>query len=64
MVVILLGIAVATTLAHGLYTIFGLGKPGLSDFFDRWVYDGALVVGSFACLLRGILVPATGVPGS
>src|SRR6188472_1089428 len=43
---ILLGVAVAATLAHSLYTVLGLGKPGLSDFFDRWVYDGALVLGS------------------
>jgi diguanylate cyclase (GGDEF)-like protein len=55
-VVVLLGLAVAAAFIHGLYAVFGVGKPGLSGFFDKWVYDGALVAGSIACLLRGILV--------
>ena len=52
----LVGIAVAATFAHALYSIFGVGKPGLSGVFDDWVYHGALIAASLACLLRGLLV--------
>jgi diguanylate cyclase (GGDEF)-like protein len=55
-IAILLGIAAAATCAHALYTVFGLGKPGLADLFDKWVYDGVLVVASIACVMRGVLV--------
>ena len=54
--VILLCAAVGGTIAHALFTVFGVGKPGLSSVFNEWVYDGVLIAGAVACLLRGVLV--------
>ena len=48
--------AAAAALAHGLFTVFGVGKPGLTGFFSEWLYDAVIVGGALACLLRGILV--------
>ena len=55
-VCILLGAAGAGMLAHALYSVGGLGKPGLSGLFDDWVYNGVYMAAAVACLLRGILV--------
>jgi two-component system, cell cycle response regulator len=54
--IVLVGLAVAATLAHATYSVFGVGKPGLSELFDDWVYHGALIAASLACVLRGLLV--------
>jgi two-component system, cell cycle response regulator len=53
---VLLFAALAATMAHGLFTIFGVGKPDLNSFFNEWVYDAAILAGAVTCLLRGILV--------
>jgi len=53
--ILLCGAAVATV-AHGSFTVLGVGKPGLNDIFNEWLYDGVIVAGALACLLRGILV--------
>ena len=53
--ILLCGAALATV-AHGVFTVFGVGKPGLNDIFNEWLYDGVIVAGALACLLRGILV--------
>jgi two-component system, cell cycle response regulator len=54
--ILLCGAALATV-AHGMFTVFGVGKPGLNEVFNEWLYDGVIVAGALACLLRGILVP-------
>ena len=46
----------AGCLAHGLYAVGGVGKPGLSEFFDEWVYTGLVAVATLICLLRAVLV--------
>ncbi len=51
-----LGVGVAGVLVHALYAIGGIGKPSLSRVFNEWVYDGVIVAGAVACLLRGALV--------
>src|SRR5687768_17589649 len=53
--ILLCGAAVATV-AHGMFTVFGVGKPGLNDIFNEWLYDVVIVAAALACLLRGILV--------
>ena len=53
--ILLCGAALATV-AHGMFTVFGVGKPGLNDIFNEWLYDGVIVAAALACLLRGILV--------
>ena len=53
---ILLCAAAAGVLLHGAFTIAGVGKPGLSGFFNDWVYHGVFSLAAAACLLRGILV--------
>ena len=53
---VLLCCAAAATLAHGLFTVLGVGKPGLDRFFNEWLYDAVIFAGALACLLRGILV--------
>jgi len=42
--------------AHGLFTVFGVGKPGLNRIFNEWLYDAVIVAGALVCLLRGILL--------
>ncbi len=49
-------------IAHGLYTTGGVGKPGLSAFFDDWVYHGVFLAAAAACVLRGVLVRAERLP--
>ena len=46
----------AGVLAHAAFTIGGVGKPGLSDVFNTWVYQGVFAAAVLAALLRGIIV--------
>ena len=54
--ILLCGAAVATV-AHGMFTVFGVGKPGLNDIFNEWLYDVVIVAGRAR-------VPAQGHPGA
>jgi diguanylate cyclase (GGDEF)-like protein len=53
---VLLAIAAAGLLAHALYAVGGVGKPGLSEFFDDWVYNGVFGLAAAACVWRAALV--------
>ena len=50
----LLCVALGATIAHALFTVFGVGKPSLNSVFNEWVYDGVLVASALACLLRAV----------
>ena len=54
---VLLSVAAAGLVAHGLFTIAGVGKPGLSSLFNDWVYHSVFALAALACLIRGIHVP-------
>jgi diguanylate cyclase (GGDEF)-like protein len=43
-------------LAYGAHIAFGLGSPGLDDFFQDFVYCGVSVAAGTMCLLRGVAV--------
>jgi two-component system, cell cycle response regulator len=43
-------------LAHAAHAAFGLGSPGLDDFFQDWVYCGVTVGAGTMCVLRGLAV--------
>jgi two-component system, cell cycle response regulator len=43
-------------LAYAVHIAFGLGSPGLDDFFQDWVYNGVSVGAGVLCLLRGVAV--------
>jgi diguanylate cyclase (GGDEF)-like protein len=54
---LLLALACAGVVAHGLHAGLDLGGPGLDDFFTDWVYNGTIALAALACLLRAVLVP-------
>jgi diguanylate cyclase (GGDEF)-like protein len=43
-------------LAYAAHASFGLGSPGLDDFFQDWVYCGVTVGAGTMCVLRGLAV--------
>ena len=43
-------------LAYAAHIAFGLGSPGLDDFFQDWVYNGVSVLAGSMCVLRGVAV--------
>jgi diguanylate cyclase (GGDEF)-like protein len=43
-------------LAYAAHAAFGLGSPGLDDFFQDWVYCGVTVGAGTMCVLRGLAV--------
>lgn len=49
--------ALGATIAHALFTVLGVGKPSLNSVFNEWVYNGVLVAGALACLLRAKIEP-------
>ena len=53
---ILLCAAVAGGIAHGLYSVGGVGKPELSTFFNEWVYSLVFALAALACTVRAVLV--------
>ena len=53
---LLLALACAGVVAHGLHTGLGIGGDRLDDFFADWVYNGSIALAALACLLRAVLV--------
>ncbi|HEX8205669.1 MAG TPA: HD domain-containing phosphohydrolase [Solirubrobacteraceae bacterium] len=51
-------VAFAALAAHAAHTGLGLGRPGLDQLFDEWLYNGLMLGAALACLLRGIVRPA------
>ena len=43
-------------LAYAMHVGFGLGSPGLDDFFQDWVYCGVSVGAGTLCVVRGLAV--------
>jgi diguanylate cyclase (GGDEF)-like protein len=43
-------------LAYAAHAAFGLGSPGLDDFFQDWVYCGVTIGAGTMCVLRGLAV--------
>jgi diguanylate cyclase (GGDEF)-like protein len=43
-------------LAYAAHVAFGLGSPGLDDFFQDWVYCGVTIGAGALCVLRGLSV--------
>jgi two-component system, cell cycle response regulator len=43
-------------LAYAAHVAFGLGSPGLDDFFQDWVYCGVTVGAGAMCVMRGLAV--------
>jgi diguanylate cyclase (GGDEF)-like protein len=54
---LLFALAFAALVAHAAHTGLGLGKPGLNELFDEWIYNGLMLGAALACVLRGLLRP-------
>jgi hypothetical protein len=43
-------------LAYAAHVGFGVGSPGLDNFFQDWVYCGVSVGAGAMCVVRGLAV--------